>query len=204
MKMLKKLAQPRNNLRFILVIVLVATASFCLGWYAGPCTGEMMMLREYSQHADYIGSLVLAYSDPVNEPAERYHRLLQEEPTLVTDNLTNRGAEILYQLGTRGIRQTDADSDGRLEACDQWGTPLVFLSEDHPTDIIVTATSREPVSLPPYYGRGFFITSVLMFPWSDSHEDALTRGGRRREEYIAHYWEKNRPAKAGSESRSVP
>ena len=204
MKMLnKRLTEPMNPLS-ILVVVLLAIALFCLGWYSGSCTGERMALREYLRGRDYLTSLVLNYNNPENTPAERYQALLQDEPALVTDNLTNRGAEILYRLGTRGISETDADSDGRPEACDEWGTPFVFLTEDHPTDIIVTAAFREPVSVPPYYGRGFYISSLLLHPWSDSQESALRRRGRRREEYIAHYWEKNRPAKGGPESRVAP
>ena len=193
MKMLnKRLTKPMSRFSIVLV-VLLAIASFCLAWYSGSCAGKRIALREFSEHRDYISSLVLEYNDPVNTPAERYQTLLEGDPKLVTDNSTNRGAEILYQLGTRGTSQADADSDGRLEACDQWGTPLVFLTEDHPTDIIVTATTRQSVSVPPYYGRGFYVSSVLLHSWSDSHEYALTLGGRTKD--IAGYWVKNRPAK---------
>ncbi|MBN2128269.1 MAG: hypothetical protein JW741_02195 [Sedimentisphaerales bacterium] len=202
MKMLnKKLTEPVSRLS-IVVIVLLAIALFCLGWYSGSCRGERMALREYSRRRDYLISLVLNYNDPTNAPAERYQALLQDEPTLVTDNLTNRGAEILYRLGTRGMSETDTDSDGRPEACDEWGTPFVFLTGDHPTDIIVTATFREPVSVPPYYGRGFYISSLMLHPWSDSHESALTLGGQRKN--IAGYWVKNRPVVESQDSVQKP
>ena len=105
-------------------------------------------------------------------------RRAQEQPQLSgPENKTNRGAEYLYFISREGMImwESDTDHDGLQEAADAWGDPLIVLWDEFTEDRIVNRHGTEAAqTVPPYYGHGIYINSVMLNTWIYGDQEALT------------------------------
>jgi hypothetical protein len=89
-------------------------------------------------------------------------------------NSMNRGAEILYAMGAAGLWVSDTDSDGRPEACDEFGNPLILLGPECAGDIVIDRDGhRWDVFAPPCCKSGYYVNSLLFHVWSASQQEAF-------------------------------
>jgi hypothetical protein len=126
-----------------------------------------------------ISRLVRSYYEmSMGGSPDPYEELLKQHPELVSQNPTNQGAEMMYLIFSLPYSSVssavDTDSDGRPEACDAWGDPLIFLTPDRKSDTIVRAGGHTGAVLaPPFFEKGFYINSLRFHAWFGSDQRAL-------------------------------
>lgn len=142
--------------------------------------GKRVQQREQKRYRDdrlIISKLVRLYNDPQSTDIEvKYRKLLADRADIVCANPTNRGAELIYHLFSIPSREVslDADHDGRPEAYDEWGDPLILLTPELDHDELLTPEGIEQgVDLPPYCQSGFYINSIRFHSWLPKDEEAL-------------------------------
>jgi hypothetical protein len=124
-----------------------------------------------------ISRLVRAYYEMAMAGTPHpYEDLLKQHPELVNHNQSNQGAEIMHSILSLPYSSStvDTDSDGRPEACDTWGDPLVFLTGDRKTDTIVRKGGDRVMAIaPPFFEKGFYINSLRFHAWFEPDQRAL-------------------------------
>ena len=90
----------------------------------------------------------------------------------------NVGAEILFEMLQGSRWKNDTDGDGLPEACDQWGEPLIFLSRDIESDVIILSGGlRQEVTAPPNVSLGFYVSSLRLHCWCSEDQAVIERVG---------------------------
>jgi len=104
-----------------------------------------------------------------NGPAQLLDRFIRSNPEFFRRAGQNGGAEALVACGFQFQWTSDTDGDGRLEASDPHGNPIIFLCEAHTSDdVLSSAGELIRVSMPAYCRRGCHYISLLRdYCWFD-------------------------------------
>jgi hypothetical protein len=179
---IREISNMKGRTVVALVSLAVAASVFSIMGY--KMLRELRIREVYGTLSPTAG-LVSRYLRDFNVPKGKGYRRLYEQfrgerwAEFFEHNEYNRGAEMLYAvLGGHHPWTTDTDGDGRPEASDERGDPLIFLTHDLPSDTVFFRrdgeTGQKVVDLPPYFGDGVYINLQSFHAWRHADHEELS------------------------------
>ena len=177
-----KASRYSRSRRQWLLLIAAALCAVLVAFGIGKCSGGDSVAsgqKLYDTRAVISHYLRELYGPGPAGLERAYAQLVSENPSLLRENQTNRGAEILFRLFGQSTWYADTDGDGLPEACDAFGTPLLFFTSDFASDLIVFPDGgRQRVYAPPYFTSGFYINSIRCHSWRTEEQEALEEARR--------------------------